>query len=192
MDNPAAQRAVHWTAPAIVARKTGANDSERQLPARYGQNECVMAEGRKQLAACGQPSGRSKSRGEPLRRGIVPQAGHTCEGLSRRHTTRDEPADAFGSRHPHPSPLVRFTALTWVGLTLTFKVPVHHTPGMSRMGRRFSLPEQEDMDRCLTTTGANYSFVFQTSGGRDASGDGLLCGHREEFVLDRYAEETQG
>jgi hypothetical protein len=42
---------------AIVDRKAGANDSEHQLLARYGQNECVMALGRKNYLFAGSDAG---------------------------------------------------------------------------------------------------------------------------------------
>jgi hypothetical protein len=55
MDNPAARTFVRCDAPAIVDHKAGANDSEPQLPARYGQNGCVMALGRKNWLHGGSP-----------------------------------------------------------------------------------------------------------------------------------------
>jgi hypothetical protein len=48
---------VRCAALAIVDRKAGANDSEHQLPARYGQNGCVMAVGRNSWTFLGSDRG---------------------------------------------------------------------------------------------------------------------------------------
>ena len=49
---------VRCAPPVTVDRKADANDSEHQLLARHGQNECVMALGRKNyLFACSDAGG---------------------------------------------------------------------------------------------------------------------------------------
>src|SRR6267142_6997367 len=71
---------VDQTAPVFRLRRS------RVVQQPGGELNASDSGGPQELAARRQPSSRSESRGDSLRRGILPQAANACEGLSRRGT----------------------------------------------------------------------------------------------------------